>query len=41
MRAALAGIAAAIAIAIIAGVVLSQVNPSAQQRFAVQSTTRL
>ena len=41
MRAALAGIAAVIAIAVAAGLVMSQMNPSAQHRFAVDSTTRL
>jgi hypothetical protein len=41
MRAALTGIAAAIAITIVAGVVLSQINPSVQQRYAVDWSTRL
>jgi hypothetical protein len=41
MRAALAGIAAVVAIAIVAGFVMSQMNPPVQHRYAVESTTRL
>jgi hypothetical protein len=41
MRAAIAGIAAVIVIAVAAGLVMSHVNPSAQHRFAIESTTRL
>jgi hypothetical protein len=41
MRAAIAGIAAVIVIAVAAGLVMSQLNPTAQHRFAIDSTTRL
>jgi hypothetical protein len=41
MRAALAGIVAVAAIGLVAGLVMSQMNPPVQHRFAVEGTTRL